>query len=439
MSDNINTAAIIGVLPPRSYLYLSLQGNRFGDNGQQCCREKKRNKASFPLPTYHPLSSAKLLEYRFSPFFLSPPELSRTTEGGGKEEERKRKRVKKQRIYNEKRGAGEVRGRRSIMMRQGGRITGEEKRGKRESQWTEGKGERIAIERASARDGKREAAGVCAAYMYVDLCARVPRLRVCFARARIRAGRAHREHVCRRDFANGRREEERTCTMHECVHTYTRRTGLDLFPAELRDAWRRERNAREEERKELCGEIRVSTDAARPRGLPRGNYEWFSRGAHFGIANLSSSRGTRPRVCASPFFLPFSVLPAIYAPRDRPSIATRAESGVESDGGGGGGGGEHAVDAVSYTHLDVYKRPPLVLLRAGPQRRQHFHRIAPEIIHERENRIKGRRTGALSGSHGLEGQKNDTWILGLKGSPARVDRFVGRKERPVFPRTGWSR
>lgn len=44
--------------------------------------------------------------------------------------------------------------------------------------------------------------------------------------------------------------EERTCTMHECVHT---RTELDLFPVELRDARRDEKrrggkNERERER-----------------------------------------------------------------------------------------------------------------------------------------------------------------------------------------------
>lgn len=41
----------------------------------------------------------------------------------------------------------------------GREITEEEKRGKRESRWTEGKGGGIAIERAHARDGKREQQG----------------------------------------------------------------------------------------------------------------------------------------------------------------------------------------------------------------------------------------------------------------------------------------
>lgn len=41
----------------------------------------------------------------------------------------------------------------------GREITEEEKRGKRESRWTKGKGERIAMERARTRDGKRERQG----------------------------------------------------------------------------------------------------------------------------------------------------------------------------------------------------------------------------------------------------------------------------------------
>jgi len=36
-------------------------------------------------------------------------------------------------------------------------------------------------------------------------------------------------------------------------------------------------------------------------------------------------------------------------------------------------------------------------------------------------------------------RKMDKVVVDLKGSPALVNRFVGRKERPVFPRTGWSR
>lgn len=78
-----------------------------------------------------------------------------------------------------------------------------------------------------------------AAYVYVDLCARA---------------RAHRDPVCRRDFA--KREEVRTCTMHECVHIHTE-PGLDLFPAELRDAWRRERNARGRAKRALRRDARI--------------------------------------------------------------------------------------------------------------------------------------------------------------------------------------
>lgn len=82
------------------------------------------------------------------------------------------------------------------------------------------------------------------------------RVRVCrFMRARTYTRpRAHRDPVCRRDFA--KREEVRTCTMHECVHIHTE-PGLDLFPAELRDAWRRERNARGRAKRALRRDARI--------------------------------------------------------------------------------------------------------------------------------------------------------------------------------------
>lgn len=89
------------------------------------------------------------------------------------------------------------------------------------------------------------------------------RLYACVARARIRGPHIGRS-VCRRDFANGRRQAHALC-MNAC--TYTRWTVLDLFPAELRDTYRRERNARGRAERALR---RESTDSARPRGLPKG-------------------------------------------------------------------------------------------------------------------------------------------------------------------------
>lgn len=66
-----------------------------------------------------------------------------------------RKRVKKQRMYNEERGSTRAK---IYYDARGREITVEEKRGKRESRWMKGKGVRIAMERARARDGKRERA-----------------------------------------------------------------------------------------------------------------------------------------------------------------------------------------------------------------------------------------------------------------------------------------
>lgn len=67
-----------------------------------------------------------------------------------------RKRVKKQRMYNEERGSTRAK---IYYDARGREITVEEKRGKRESRWTKGKG-RTDSDGASARkgDGKRERA-----------------------------------------------------------------------------------------------------------------------------------------------------------------------------------------------------------------------------------------------------------------------------------------
>lgn len=96
-----------------------------------------------------------------------------------------------------------------------------------------------------------------AAYVYVDLC----------ARARIR-GRAHiGTPSAGATWRNGRRRYAHALCMNACTYTpnpgwiYSRRNFATRGD---------ERGMREEERKELCGEMRESTDVARPRGPPKG-------------------------------------------------------------------------------------------------------------------------------------------------------------------------
>lgn len=83
------------------------------------------------------------------------------------------------------------------------------------------------------------------------------RLRVCLARARIRGW-----HIETRLPARLRKwEEERTCTMHECVYIHT---GPSWIYSRRNFATRGdERGMREEERKEFCGEMREFTDVTR--------------------------------------------------------------------------------------------------------------------------------------------------------------------------------
>lgn len=123
-----------------------------------------------------------------------------------------------------------------------------------------------------------------AAYVYVDLCARVPRLCVCFARARIRAA-AHRDP--RLPARLGEREEARTCTMHECVHTHTHTPDRAGFipggtsrRAETREECERKRAKRVPRR---WGESR-RTPPVRPSVRPRGPLKGLSRDRIFSIS-----------------------------------------------------------------------------------------------------------------------------------------------------------
>lgn len=111
-----------------------------------------------------------------------------------------------------------------------------------------------------------------AAYVYVDLCARV-RVYACVSLAR---ARTHRDPSAGATSQNGRRYAHALC-MNACTYTpdpgwiYSRRNFATRGD---------ERGMREEERKELCGEMRESTDVARPRGPPKG----LSKGRIFSIS-----------------------------------------------------------------------------------------------------------------------------------------------------------
>lgn len=104
-----------------------------------------------------------------------------------------------------------------------------------------------------------------ATYVHVDLCARV-RAYACVSRVHVYT-RAHIE--ARLPARLREREEERTCTMHECVYVHT---GPSWIYSRRNFATRAdERGMREEGRKEFRSEMRESTDVARrPRGLPKG-------------------------------------------------------------------------------------------------------------------------------------------------------------------------
>lgn len=105
-----------------------------------------------------------------------------------------------------------------------------------------------------------------AAYVYVDLCARV-RVYACVSRVHVcTRGRTWRP-VCRRDFANGRRNAHALC-MNTYTHTPDR---AGFIPGGTsRRVETREECERRRERKELSAATEA-TDAARPRGPPKGS------------------------------------------------------------------------------------------------------------------------------------------------------------------------